>query len=79
MPTQDKALRAGGVAVVQSRHYGKFTYQYRVIERETKLYWVVDGSKYRKSDGHQPGDSVWIGHSKTLITLEERNRRRDAR
>lgn len=57
------------VAICHSR-YGDMVVTRAKIERETKLYWIAGGRKFRKADGIEPG------HQDTW-TIPDRLRRSD--
>ena len=38
-----------------------------IIDRETKLYWIVGNEKFRKSDNKQPGEFSWGCSPYTIV------------
>lgn len=47
------------VAIYQN-NYAEGSFVSAVIERDTKLYWIANGRKFRKPDGLEPGsNSNW--------------------
>jgi hypothetical protein len=54
--------------MVENYNYGT-PYRYKVLLRETKLFWVNDkGTKYRKTDGRIAGSDTW---SQSFLRLDE--------
>jgi hypothetical protein len=48
------------VAIYTRRAGSEGAVELSPIERETKLYWIVKGRKFRKSDGSETGDwGLW--------------------
>lgn len=41
------------------------------IERDTNLYWIADGRKFRKTDGLEPGSTSNWRHGKYLLPLSD--------
>lgn len=61
----------GQAAAIYWSDYGDGRATRTTIERDTKLYWIADGRKFRKADGKEPGsDSNW-GRAKYLLPLDD--------
>lgn len=41
------------------------------VERDTKLYWIADGRKFRKRDSLEPGSTSNWGHGKYLLPMDD--------
>ena len=41
------------------------------VERDTKLYWIADGRKFRKSDGMEPGSNSNWNRGQYLLHLSD--------
>ena len=48
-------FEVGDDVAIWGGHFGGPTVTKAKIERETKLYWIAGGRKFRKSDGVEPG------------------------
>lgn len=57
MATHD--FKVGDRVVIYSTTPGRKNASSGVIDRETKLYWIVGDMKFRKSDGLASGDYSW--------------------
>jgi len=57
-------MKVGDKVILTRMAYSNRTERIKIIDRETKLYWIVDGSQFKKSSLHSPsgsmGVSTWI-------------------
>jgi hypothetical protein len=61
----------GERSAIWQSDYGEGIVSLTTVERDTKLYWVAGGRKFRKSDGIEPrGGSAWI-RSSYLLPLDD--------
>ena len=58
------------VAIYQKQMVGG-TCQVVTVERDTKLYWVAAGRKFRKSDGLEPGSNSGWDRGRYLLPLDD--------
>ena len=61
----------GQAAAIYWSDYGDGCADRVTIERDTKLYWIADGRKFRKSDGQEPGSGNNWGRTKYLLPLND--------
>lgn len=61
----------GQSAAVWQSGYGDGAIHKVTIERDTKLYWVADGRKFRKSDGVEPGSNSGWSRARYLLPLSD--------
>lgn len=61
----------GEPAVVWHSSYGGGTIRKVTVERDTKLYWVADGRKFRKSDGIEPGSNSGWSRANYLLPMTD--------
>jgi hypothetical protein len=61
----------GQRAAIYQSDYGEGVCITATVERDTKLYWVANGRKFRKSDGLEPGSNSNWGRSKYLLPLDD--------
>lgn len=52
-------------------NYSSGTVKTTTVERDTKLYWVADGRKFRKRDGVEPNSGGMWTHSTRLLSLDD--------
>jgi len=69
------------VAIYQA-YYGGAGVTRATVERDTKLYWIVGGRKFRKSDGIEPGRDAWRSQARLMplddprVVMEEEEARK---
>lgn len=61
----------GQAAAIYQSNYEDGRYIIAIVERDTKLDWVADGRKFRKSDGLEPGTNSNWGRGKYLLPLDD--------
>lgn len=61
----------GQAAAIYWSDYGDGRATRTTIERDTKLYWIADGRKFRKSDGVEPGSGSNWGRIKYLLPVSD--------
>jgi len=61
----------GQRAAIYQSDYGDGGYIIATVERDTKLYWVADGRKFRKTDGQEPGSYSNWGRGRCLLPLDD--------
>lgn len=61
----------GETAAVWQRNYDAGTIAKVTVERDTKLYWIADGRRFRKSDGIEPGSNSNWDRGKYLLPLSD--------
>lgn len=61
----------GQAAAIYWSDYGDGRSGRTTIERDTKLYWIADGRKFRKSDGVEPGSGHNWGRTKYLLPIND--------
>lgn len=59
------------VAIWQSGYGDSGNVTRATIERDTKLYWVADGRKFRKSDCREPGASGTWSRAVYLLPVDD--------
>ena len=61
-------MQVGDTVILTRAAYSVRSVQIRNSERETKLYWIIDGLKYNKSNLDSPGNNIglssWIREPK---------------
>lgn len=61
----------GEPAAIYMHDYSEGRVHRVTVERDTKLYWIADGRKFRKSDGLEPGSTSNWGRGKYLLPLKD--------
>lgn len=61
----------GETAAIWQSNYEEGTIHKVTIERDTKLYWVADGRKFRKSDGVEPGSNSGWSRARYLLPVSD--------
>ena len=61
----------GQPAAIYWSDYGDGRAHRVTIERDTKLYWIADGRKFRKTDGVEPGSGSNWGRIKYLLPIND--------
>jgi len=61
----------GQPAAIYWSDYGDGRAERTTIERDTKLYWIADGRKFRKTDGIEPGSGNNWGRIKYLLAIND--------
>lgn len=61
----------GEAAAIWQSSYGDGVIVKATVERDTKLYWIADGRRFRKSDGIEPGSNSGWARGKYLLPLSD--------
>jgi hypothetical protein len=62
----------GERAAIYQNDYSSGRFTVAVVERDTKLYWIANGRKFRKSDGIEPGENFGWGRTTYLLPLDDK-------
>lgn len=67
-------IKVGSTVLIESRYRKDIA----KVSAETKLYWIVDGTKFRKKNLYSTSDKGWTSTSIRPISEEEENKIRFA-